>query len=189
MLKLVTSLGLSILIIFSSTAIVFAQEEESFIRGTQVNKREGILLSALFPGLGQMTQGQKVKGISFFIGEAVSLIVLINTHENYNTKQKIYERDLEVYNDLRKTPGKSDVDRRNLLKELNDDNDTLDNLHTYRQTALIVAAGIYAYNIFDSILFSSSSSESRRAELNNNKFKVNSVIIDNNPGIMLSKRF
>ena len=96
---------------------------------------------------------------------------------------------MAVYNDLRKIPGKSDVDRRDLLKDLNDKNDTLDNLHTYRQTALIVAAGIYAYNIVDSIFFSSSTSESRRAGLNNNKFKVNSVLIDNNPGIMLSKRF
>ena len=187
MLKFVSCLGISILLILSSTGMVFAQDEESFIRDIQVTKREGILLSALFPGLGQMTQGQKVKGVSLFLGEAVSLILLINTHENYNTKLKIYERDMDVYNDL--VNGGNDIEQRRLYKDLQDKNNTLDDLNTIRQTVLILSVGIYAYNLFDSIFFSTPSSESRRAGLNNNKLQLNSVIIDSNPGIMLSKRF
>ena len=55
---------------------------------------------------------------------------------------------------------------------------------------MIVAAGVYAFNIIDAIFFSSSTSESRRAEENSsNKLLVNSAVIDRNPGVMLSKRF
>ena len=87
MIKFVTIMGLSLLLMITSSGVVFAQDEDIFIRGVGVSKRDAVVLSALFPGLGQMTQGQKIKGISFFIGEAASLILFFNAHENYNTKQ------------------------------------------------------------------------------------------------------
>ena len=90
MLKFVTIAGLTVLLLCSSALTVFAQDEDSFIREATVTKRDAVILSVLFPGLGQMTQGHKLKGISMFIGEAASLIVFINAHENYNTKQNIY---------------------------------------------------------------------------------------------------
>jgi hypothetical protein len=73
-----------------------------------------------------------------------------------------------------------------LFDDLKDQNDDLDNLHTIRNTALIVAAGVYAYNLFDAIFLSEDISQSQRAE---NKVKVESVMIDRNPGVMISKRF
>jgi len=191
MIKYVAILLLSLFLLITSSGLVFAQGEEVFIRGIEVSKRDAIVLSVLFPGLVQMTQGQKVKGISFFVGEAASLILFFNAHENYNTKQKVYERDTEIFNNLKQTPGKTaDKDAIPLFNDLKDQNDVLDNLHTIRNTALIVAAGVYAYNIIDAIFFSSSTSESRRAEENSsNKLLVNSAVIDRNPGVMLSKRF
>lgn len=192
-LKFVTIVGLSILLLFGSAGTVFAQNEESFIRESTISKRDAVVLSVLFPGLGQMTQGSKVKGISFFIGEAVSLIMFINAHENYNTKQKIYDRDMSIFNNLATTPAanyqKTATDAQRLFKDLQDKNDELDNLNSIRNTALIVAAGIYAYNLFDAIFLSSSTVESGRAERENTKIQVNSALIDRNPGIILSKRF
>ncbi len=189
MIKFVTIMGLSLLLMITSSGVVFAQDEEVFIRGVGVSKRDAVVLSILFPGLGQMTQGQKIKGISFFIGETASLILFFNAHENYNTKQKIYERDTENFNKLASTPGKSEALSKELFNDLKEQNDDLDNLHTLRNTALIVAASIYTYNIIDAIFFSSSTSESRRAESDSNKLLVESALIDRTPGIMLSKRF
>jgi len=192
-LKFVTIVGLSILMLFGSAGTVFAQNEESFIREATISKRDAVVLSVLFPGLGQMTQGSKVKGISFFIGEAASLIIFINAHENYNTKQKIYDRDLNIFNNLATTPAakyqKTATDAQSLFKDLQDENDELDNLNTFRNTALIVAAGVYAYNLFDAIFLSSSTVESKRADRESTKIHVNSALIDRNPGIILSKRF
>ena len=193
MLKFVTIAGLLTLLIFSSAGTVFAQDESSFIREATISKRDAVVLSALFPGLGQMTQGHKVKGITMFIGEAASLVMFINAHENYNTKQKIYDRDLDIINNLKTTKSakyeKSYTDADKLYKSLQDQNDDLDNLHSIRNTAIIIAAGVYAYNLFDVIFLSSSTVESKRAELNKNKIHVKSALIDRNPGIILSKRF
>lgn len=193
-LRYVTIAGLSIMLLISSAGTVFAQDEDgSFMRAATVSKRDAVILSALFPGLGQMTQGHKVKGISMFIGEAASLVFFINAHENYNTKQKIYDRDMDILKSLATTTTtkinqyeKTSLDARRLYDDLKDQNDELDNLHTIRNTALIVAAGVYAYNIFDAIFLSEDISQSQRAE---NKVKVESVMIDRNPGVMISKRF
>ena len=105
-----------------------------------------------------MSQGHKVKGISMFIGEAASLILFINAHENYKTKSKIYDRDMDIFNSLAGTTEtsissyqKNAEDARLLYNELQDQNNELDDLHTIRNTALIVALGVYAYNIFDAV--------------------------------------
>lgn len=193
LLKFITTVGLGIIIIFSSAVTSFAQDEDSFIQQVTVTKKDAVVLSIIFPGLGQMTLGNKVKGISMFIGEAASLILFINGHENYSTKQKIFERDLDIFNNLAtKSQGnykRTEVDAKRLYKELQDQNDELDNLHKVRNTALIIAAGVYAYNLFDIIFLSSSPTESTRAERNKNKIHVKTALIDNNPGIILSKRF
>lgn len=191
-LKFVTIAGLSLVLMLSSANTVFAQDDSSFMRAAAVSKRDAVILSALFPGLGQMTQGHKVKGISMFIGEATSLILFINANENYNTKQKIYDRDMDIFKSLAGTSRtkidkyeKTSEDARRLFNDLKDQNDELDNLHTIRNTALIVAAGVYAYNIFDAIFISEDITQSAKA----NRIRVQSAMIDRNPGILLSKRF
>lgn len=193
-LKYVTIAGLSIAILIGSATTVFAQDDSGFMRAATISKRDAVILSALFPGLGQMTQGHKVKGISMFIGEAASLVMFINANENYNTKVNIYDRDKEILHDLAGTNRtsidqyqKTAEDARKLFNDLKDQNDELDNLHTIRNTALIVAAGVYAYNLFDALFISEDTTQSQKAETN--KIKVQSVMIDRNPGILLSKRF
>jgi hypothetical protein len=171
----------------AGTAI--AQDEDSFFREQVVSKRDAVILSALFPGLGQMTQGQKVRGVTMFLGEAVSLVLFINANENYKTKQNLYDRDMGTYNAMAMTQGSSDNSARIMFNDLKDQSDELDNLNTMRNTALIVAAGVYAYNLFDAVFLSSSTTESRRASFDSKKLVVRSAMIDRNPGIMLSKRF
>lgn len=192
-LKFVTIAGLLAVLIMGPATTVFAQDDSSFMRAAAVSKKDAVILSALFPGLGQMTQGHKVKGISMFIGEATSLILFINANENYNTKQKIYDRDKDIFMSLAGTTRtkidkyeKTSEDAKRLYNELKDQNDELDNLNTLRNTALIVAAGVYAYNLFDAIFISEDVTQSQKAE---KRIKVQSAMIDRNPGILLSKRF
>ncbi len=195
-LKIITVVTLSFVLLAMSAGTVLAQDEGGFMRSVSVSKREAVVLSAIFPGLGQMTQGHKYKGISLFIGEAVSLVMFINAHENYETKYDIYERDMGIFNSLSSSESykvgkyfKTDAEAKKLYKDLKDQNDDLDSLNTIRNTAIIVAAGVYAYNLFDAIFLSEDVTQSERAERLENKINVSSVMIDRNPGILLSKRF
>lgn len=182
--KVVIILGLAVTLLFEPLNVAFAQDEEFFVRKSIITKRDAIVLSAIFPGIGQMTSGQKAKGITFFLAEAFSLVMFINAHENYSTKEKIYERDLGVldtidnYNDFI-------VQKKSLI----DKNDELDNLNTIRNAALIAAGTVYVYNIIDAVFFSSSSTQSQRVGKDNKRIIVQTALIDSKPGILLSKSF
>lgn len=201
LLKTVSVAGLSLLLVMSSIGVSHAQDEESFVRESVISKRDAVVLSVLFPGLGQMTSGNKVRGVSLFLAEAASLVLFINAHENYNTKKTTYDKDLVEFNRVATYGidggGRGSYDTINpaipgaleSFNDLKDKNKKLDDLHNTRNIALIVAAGVYAYNLIDAVFFSPSSSESRRAERDNGKILVNTTIVDRTPGIMLTKRF
>ena len=201
MLKAVSIAGLSLLLVISSVGVIHAQDEESFVRESVISKRDAVVLSALFPGLGQMTTGQKVRGVSLFLAEAASLVLFVNAHENYSTKKTTYDKDLDEFNKIA-TYGKDGSGRGSYdaiysatpgalesFNDLKDQNNKLDDLHNTRNIALIVAAGVYAYNLIDAIFFAPSSTESRRAEHDTGRIEVNSTLVDRTPGIMLTKRF
>ena len=90
--------GLLLMFVIQPIGVVFAQDEEGFVRRSVISKKDAFVLSAVYPGLGQMTTGQKYKGVSLFLAETVSLLFAINSHENYNTLQKVYDRDLNEFN-------------------------------------------------------------------------------------------
>ena len=181
--------GLTLLLLINSTGSVLAQDEESFVRRSIVSKKDAIVLSVIYPGLGQMTAGQKYKGISLFLAETVSLIFTINSHENYRTKQKVYDKDMIEFNNIAKQQSGEYNDALEQYNDLKDRNDELDNLNTVRNVALIAAVAVYAYNVVDAVFFSSSTSESRQVDNGKSKIVVRSTIIDKNPGILLSKSF
>ncbi|MFC1508762.1 DUF5683 domain-containing protein [Candidatus Omnitrophota bacterium] len=184
--------GLSVLLILCSTGVSMAQDEESFVRESIISKRDAVVLSVLFPGLGQMTAGQKVKGVSLFLAEAASLVLFVNAHEDYSTKVTTYDKDIAELDKIATIGGNRGrySNAQEMFKDLQDQKNKLDDLNTIRNTAIIVAAGVYAFNIVDAIFFSSSTSESRRAEkTDKTRVNVSSTIIDRTPGIMLTKRF
>jgi hypothetical protein len=190
MLRAVSITGLSLLLLFSTIGVTFAQNEDSFVRAATVSKREAVVLSVLFPGLGQMTAGQKVKGVTFFLAGVASLAVFVNSNEDYKTKLETYNRDRGIL-----TAMGTDVNRRDnydaafsLYSDLKSQNTTLDNLNSTRNTAIIVAAAVYAYNLFDAVFLTSSSNESKRSEIRKN-FIVETALVDRKPGIMVSTRF
>ena len=182
--KVIIILGLAVTLLLEPYSAAFAQDEEFFVRRNIVSKNEAILLSAIFPGIGQMTSGQRLKGITFFLAEAVSLVMFINANENYNTKLKIYERDLGVFNSVNNY--NDYIDQKSSLI---DKNDELDNLNTIRNAAIIAAGTVYVYNLIDAVFFSSSTTQSQRVNNENKRVNVQTALIDNKPGILLSKSF
>jgi len=190
MLKAVSITGLSVLLFFSTLGVTFAQNEGSFVRAATVSKREAVVLSVLFPGLGQMTVGQKVKGVSFFLAGVASLAVFVNSNEDYKTKLETYNRYSGVLNSMGTDSNKRDSydAASTLYSDLKSQNKTLDNLNSTRNTALIVATAVYAYNLFDAIFFTPSSNESKKSEIRKNII-VESALVDRKPGILVSTRF
>jgi len=187
--KIIT-VGLFTGIVINLASISYAQNEDTFVRQSIVTKKESVILSAIYPGLGQMIADHKYKGLSLFVAETVSLIFAVNAHENYNTKQKVYNKDLDIYNGLA-TSSATKFYSRTLAtyNDLKDTNDELDNLNTVRNTALVAAVIVYAYNVVDAIFFTSPTVESQKAESERNDIIVRSAMINNKPGILLSKSF
>jgi len=183
--KAFTVSSLAIFLLLSSGAFVSAQEEESFIRERVLSKRDAFLMSAVYPGLGQMTNGQRVKGVTFFLAETISLVYGINAHENYNTKNKIYERDIAAFNKIGPNGSGTYEEALVMYNDLKSQSDDLDNLHSIRNAALIAGGAVYLYNIFDALVFSPGQTTAD----NSNRVRVQSAVIDHTPGILLSKSF
>lgn len=188
MLRAVLITGLSALLFFSTAGVMFAQNEESFVREATISKRDAVLLSALFPGLGQMTAGHKLKGVSMFVAETISLAVFLNAHENYSTKLETYNRDKRTLDGYALEGGQNYTTANALYKSIKSQSNKLDDLNSTRNIALIVAAGVYAYNLFDAVFLTSTSTESKKAEIRKN-FLVESTLVESAPGIKISTRF
>jgi len=186
-LRAMVIMGLPLILLTKPIGVVFAQDEESFVQRSMISRSDAVVLSIMYPGLGQMTSEQTYKGLSFFLAETVSLILTINAHENYETKKKVYNKDTIEFENLANRGNYIDAVRQ--FEDLKDRSNELDDLNTIRNTALILAGAVYVYNIVDAVFFTPSLSESRRADINNSKIVVNSTIIDRTPGILLSKSF
>ena len=101
----------------------------------------------------------------------------------------MYNRDLEIFNTIGSKGSGEYTEALKFYDDLKERSNELDDLNTVRNTALIIAGIVYAYNIIDSVFFSPSISESQRVDSGNNKITVSSTMIDRNPGILLSKSF
>ena len=177
--------GIVILLLLSFGATIFAQEEESFIRERVLSKRDALLMSSIYPGLGQMTGGQRGKGVVFFLAETISLVYAINAHENYTTKAKVYKRDYSDYTTIGSSIGGNYTDALSMYNDLKDRSKELDTLNTIRNSAFIAGGVVYLYNIFDALITKPGSATAD----NSGRVRVQSAFIDHTPGILLSKSF
>jgi hypothetical protein len=186
--KAVITAGVSLLLLFSIVGVTIAQNEEGFIRESTISKRDAVLLSVLFPGLGQMTSGHMVKGVALFFSGAASLAVFVNSNEDYKTKLSTYNNDKDILNAMALKGRTNYQDANNLYVDLRKQSNRLDGLNNSRNIALYIAAGVYAYNLFDAIFLSSASTENMKAE-SRSTFVVQSALVDRKPGIVISKSF
>ncbi|MFC1512023.1 DUF5683 domain-containing protein [Candidatus Latescibacterota bacterium] len=186
--KVIIVSGVLGLLLLSSVAIGYAQDEEGFIRQVQLSRRDVLILSAIYPGLGQMNSGQRIKGVTMFFMETVALVTAINSSENYTTKEKIYNNDLSDFNKIGLGGRGEYSDIIEQYNDLKDRSSELDDLNTVRNVALITAGVVYAYNIFDA-LFRGPHSGTANADSSPDRVRVQSALIDHTPGILLSKSF
>ena len=160
-------------------------EEEMFAEEVRVSRNTAVVLSVLFPGLGQMASGQKQKGGVLFLSELVSLIVAVDGHESYNTRREVYATSLSEYEDLRVGGSHQEAEAR--WRRLVDLNDDLDNLHGRRQIFGYAAAAIYALNLVD-ILFWQPGDATASQEADTRP-RVSAGPVGGTAGIVISKRF
>ena len=144
-----------LLTLFSLVPPCWAQSEDDVFTTRQiVTKKKAIALSALFPGLGQLSTGQKIKGTFMLVGEIGSLAVALIANENYNTRRDNFHRLKDEYEVMATGNSRYDLAQQK-WDELHKTNDELDDLHLTRRVFGAVAMGVYIYSLADILLYNS----------------------------------
>lgn len=154
-------------------------QDEMFAEELRVSKRKAVFLSALFPGLGQMASGHKVKGGALLFSELLALIVAVDAHEEYNTRLNVYEESLAAYEAMRVGGNHGDAEER--WQELNRIKKDLDGLHNRRLAFAYPAIGIYIASLIDIALL--------REQGKARKQGVEAAFINGAPGVVVWKKF
>ena len=126
-------------------------EEDVFATRKAASRKEAVILSALFPGLGQLSTGRKVTGTILLVAEIGSLATALTANENYNTRLDNYERLKLEYELMAAGNSRHDLAEQR-WRELSAEAEDLDGLHNIRRAYTAAAAGIYVYNLVDILL-------------------------------------
>ncbi len=162
-------------------------DEGTFTEKQVASKNQAIAMSAIFPGLGQMALGYKIKGLVLFAGELTSFVVSINVNENYRTLKSRHSQTAERYLALRQ--GARFEEALEMWEDIQDMEDDLDHYHKIRQV-IYLSAGIYLYNLIDILFFSSTEENLRKAEgPSGRRFEIAPQQLDDSFGVGLTCRF
>ena len=167
------------------TAPAVRGQEEMFAEELRVSGKTAILLSVMFPGLGQMASGYKLKGGVFLLTELVALVVAVDAHEEYDTRLSVYEESRGEYDAIRMGGNYQDAETK--WRRLVDLNDDLDSLHDRRLIFGYAAAGIYALNVID-ILFLRSGGPTAEHKTDGT-MGISAGLVGGTPGIRVWKKF
>ena len=147
-------------------------------------RNRAIKMSLLFPGLGQIALGSKVKGFSLFSGGLVSLVAAINGQENHSTVKGRHKQARDKYLGLQQRGRYEEAQE--IWEDIQDMEDDLDRYNTMRQI-IFLSAGIYAYNVVDILFFTSP--KERVAQSSRPGFTVATQWVNGSPGIGVTRRF
>lgn len=125
-------------------------EDEVFAVRTIASKKQSVILSAFFPGLGQLSTGHKVKGTILLAAEVGALAAALTANENYQTRFDEFKRLKTEYEGMAAGNSRYDLAQQK-WEELSETNSDLDDLHTIRRAFGAVAAAVYLYSLFDVI--------------------------------------
>ena len=154
--------------------------DHTFIAKDLKSKKQAVVLSAVFPGLGQIGLGARAKGMSIFVAQLTTLLVAINANENYKTVKGRHAQETEQYLALRQGGRFEQAQQRwNVVQDMEDD---LDRYHRWRQVGYL-AAGIYVYNMIDILFFTQPSTDEQTSTPVPNRLQLSARIIDRSPGI------
>lgn len=131
------------------TVLGASAQEDIFLR-KRVTREEATKLSAIFPGIGQISSGHKLKGTMFFVLEVASITGAFHTHETYRTKLSMFKRTRSEY--MNSTSYEAAEAKWRELLELRDE---LDRLRRTRSAFLFSCLGVYVVSLLDAAFFTS----------------------------------
>ena len=150
------SLVSAILIVLATGGTLCAQSDGRFrSREESVSKRQAQILSAIFPGLGQLATGQRGRGTAMVAGEVGFVVVWLTSHADYNTRKEQFAIEEERYLEFRKgidgaaPRGGSFAESEESWQRLKDKKDDLDRSHTLRVAFGALSIALYTYNLVD----------------------------------------
>ena len=153
----VTARGVAGLAVGVMLCVMFAasdlQAEEGVFAERQIaSRKQAVLLSALFPGMGQLSKGRKMTGSILVLAELSSLATALTANENYRTRLDNFRRQKSEYEEM--AAGDSQFDAADARwQQLQKDAESLDRLGLTRRVFTAAALGIYAYSLADILLF------------------------------------
>ncbi len=128
------------------------QAEEDLLAQRRIgSRREAIILSALFPGMGHLATDRKITGSILLIAELSSLATALTANENYKTRLDNFKRQKSEYEQMSAGNSQFDVAEAR-WQQLQKDADHLDNLGLTRRIFTGAAVGIYVYSLADILL-------------------------------------
>ena len=159
MKTIISVLGLLLVFwpIFSPLLLYAEEGEDPFAQAEKVSRKQAILLSLGFPGLGQVSSGYKWKGTGLLALGVASLAFGITAHANYKTRLTEFNNQKIEYEALER--GGSYAAAAEKWKGLVNTRDDLDRLHLIRWVEAAASMGIYIYNVVDILYLSTGSSE------------------------------
>ena len=126
-------------------------EDDAFASRKISSKRQASLLSALFPGLGQLSTGQKISGTILVVSEIGALATALTANENYKTRLDNFDRLKSEYQVMAAGNSQHDLATER-WQELNREADDLDSMHLTRRAFAAAAVGVYVYSLVDMLL-------------------------------------
>jgi Tol biopolymer transport system component len=130
---------------------------ESKSRGSR--RFTAVGLSLVLPGLGQSYKGQKTKGLLFAAAEAAAVTSFFIFNSSYNDAKSGYEKARKEYVSLRSSQNNRNPDFDESFEKWQDEFERQKSAANKANVAVGIAAGVWALNVFDSLIGSPVSSQ------------------------------
>jgi len=132
----------------SRITVVGDHQNSLYMRLSPKTKWKTAMRSAIFPGWGQYYSDRKTKGVIFGILQIGSLLGTAYAYQNYEEAKDDYYTAVDRYRAEKR------IDELGRLRiEMNDLRRDADSAWELRNTFLALTAGIWAYNVLESVLF------------------------------------
>jgi hypothetical protein len=118
----------------------------------EVDDRTAFLRSALFPGLGQLHRGQRMRGWVVAGAAGTALATTLASAVMASSNASAYQEDIQDF--VENTPNVGALSEDEILEHSNFDRSSYDAMNTFETTrtvSLLAFAGIWAWNLYDSL--------------------------------------
>ena len=174
-------LGSAVLLLASQVWAQEAPAKRFEVRQTGVSRPQAVGLSLIFPGLGQLATGHKLKGTALMAAEMGCLVLWLTSHEDFNTQELQFDLEKERYQALRDAGTFAQAEES--WQRLADKKDGLDRSHLLRRVFGVLSLATYSYNVLDVLFYGGAEPVANRA------VNIVPMATGNAPGMGLVARF